>query len=175
MRNFLIASMLVGGTILAYYFFAQNQSIEAPANRIQTPVVASAELKGATEPKKTLPLSASPHDATVEILEPENGAVVTSPIIVKFGIRNMSLAPAGINQDNSGHHHLLIDLDELPNMTLPLPASEQLIHFGGAQTETSIELSPGTHTLQLLLGNYLHIPHNQPVMSEKITITVQAQ
>ena len=74
---------------------------------------------------------------------------------------------------NTGHHHLLIDVDELPNMTLPIPADENHVHFGGGQTETILSLAPGGHTLQLLLGNYLHIPHDPPVVSKKIRITVQ--
>jgi len=118
-------------------------------------------------------ISESPADADVFILEPGDGATVTSPVTVKFGITNMVVAKAGDNVDNSGHHHLLIDLDKLPDMTAPLPATDQIIHFGGAQTETTIELAPGTHTLQLLLGNYLHIPHDKPVMSTKISITVE--
>ena len=85
----------------------------------------------------------------------------------------MQVAAAGTNIENSGHHHLLIDMDELPDLSTPLPATEQLVHFGKGQTETQIELSAGTHTLQLLLGNYLHIPHDAPVISKKITITVQ--
>ena len=112
-------------------------------------------------------------EAAVFIISPGDGSVVSSPLKVEFGIANMTLAPAGDNQPNSGHHHLLIDLDELPNLTASLPATDQIIHFGKAQTETTIELSPGEHTLQLLLGNYLHIPHAEPVISKKITITVE--
>jgi len=111
--------------------------------------------------------------ADVFIMEPGDGSTVSSPLTVKFGITNMTLAKAGDNVDLSGHHHLLIDVDELPSMTAPLPASEKIIHFGGAQTETTVELTPGQHTLQLILGNYLHIPHDTPVMSKKITITVE--
>jgi hypothetical protein len=118
-------------------------------------------------------ISSAPANASVSILEPIDGAVLSSPISIKFGITNMQVAPAGTNVENSGHHHLLIDMDELPDLSLPLPATEQLVHFGKGQTQTQIELSAGTHTLQLLLGNYLHIPHDVPVISEKITITVQ--
>lgn len=118
-------------------------------------------------------ISSAPENAAVFIMEPGDGAVVSSPLTVKFGITNMVVAPAGQDIQNSGHHHLLIDLDTLPDMDQPLPASEQIIHFGGGETETTIELEPGTHTLQLLLGNYLHIPHDQPVLSKKITVTVK--
>jgi len=118
-------------------------------------------------------VSKAPSNAKVYIIEPTNGATVSSPITVKFGIENMVLAKAGDNQENSGHHHLLINLDQLPDMSGPLPATEQIVHFGGAQTETEIELAPGEHTLQLLLGNYLHIPHDKPVLSEKISIMIK--
>ena len=111
--------------------------------------------------------------AEVRILSPENNQVVSSPLTVVFGANNVTISPAGDNQPNSGHHHLLIDIAELPDLSAPLPATEQIIHFGKGQTETVLELTPGTHTLQLLLGNYLHIPHSKPVMSEKITITVK--
>ena len=85
----------------------------------------------------------------------------------------MQVAPAGVEQDAAGHHHLLIDMADLPSMTMPLPASDQLIHFGKGQTETTIDLAKGEHTLQLVLGNHLHIPHDPPVISSKITITVE--
>ena len=118
-------------------------------------------------------VSAAPANAELFIIEPANGAIVSSPVTVKFGLNNMAVVPAGDNTEHSGHHHILIDLNELPDMTLPLPANDNVVHFGAAQTETELELAPGQHTLQLLLGNYLHIPHNPPVISETITITVQ--
>ncbi len=118
-------------------------------------------------------ISKSAEGADVFILEPGDGATVSSPVTVKFGITNMTVAKAGENIEFSGHHHLLINVSELPDMSAPLPATDQIIHFGGAQTETTIELEPGQHTLQLLLGNYLHIPHDTPVVSKKITVTVQ--
>ena len=108
----------------------------------------------------------------VFIISPENGATVTSPVEVVFGIENFTLAKAGDNPPNSGHHHLLIDLEELPELDKPLPANDNVKHFGGAQTSTTVELSAGTHTLQLLLGDYQHIPHAAPLVSEKITIEV---
>jgi len=118
-------------------------------------------------------ISKAAEGADVFILEPGDGSVVNSPVTVKFGVTNMTVTKAGDNQEYSGHHHLLIDQETLPPMNAPLPATDQLIHFGGGQTETTIELSPGKHTLQLLLGNYLHIPHDKPVISKKITITVE--
>lgn len=92
---------------------------------------------------------------------------------VKFGLVGMGIAPAGVDKDNTGHHHLLIDLAELPPLTEPLPATEQIKHFGGGQTETQISLAPGEHSLQLVLGNYTHVPHDNPVVSEPVTITVK--
>ena len=82
------------------------------------------------------------------------------------------MAPAGIKQAHTGHHHLLIDTD-LPPMNLPVPSDANHLHFGGGQTETTIELTPGEHTLQLLLGDFSHIPHDPPLLSERITITVE--
>lgn len=119
-----------------------------------------------------LPRMPAAEDAEVYILSPEDGAEVRSPFTVRFGLRGMGVAPAGVQFDNTGHHHLLIDVDELPPENLPLPTTDQVRHFGLGQTETVLELPPGQHTLQLVLGDHLHIPHQPPVVSEKITITV---
>ena len=112
-------------------------------------------------------------DAQVWFVSPKDQSQVSSPVTIIFGSSNLNIAPAGDNQPNSGHHHLLVDLDKLPALDMPLPASDQVIHFGKGQTEATIELSPGSHSLQLLLGNYAHVPHSRPVMSEKITIVVK--
>ena len=120
------------------------------------------------------PSSLSPPNASVDILEPADGAVVSSPFNVKFGIKNMALVPAGTPQEYSGHHHLLVDVETLPEMSLPIPADSHHLHFGKGQSETTLDLPPGKHSLQLLLGDYLHRPHDKPVMSKKITITVKA-
>ena len=119
-----------------------------------------------------LSVSSAFADTELYFVSPEDGDKVSGEFTVSFGLRGMGVAPAGVEFANTGHHHLLIDVDTLPPMDLPLPKSEQLRHFGGGQTETSLNLSPGEHTLQLLLGNYSHIPHSPPVMSAKITITV---
>lgn len=120
----------------------------------------------------SLPLQAA--DAPqLYIITPANGATVKSPVTVKFGLKGMGVAPAGIEFANTGHHHLLIDLDKLPDLKQPIPADKQHVHFGAGQTETTLELAPGKHTLQLLLGDHLHRPHATPVVSEKITITVK--
>lgn len=112
-------------------------------------------------------------DATVYFISPADGQTLSGEVTVRFGLSGMGVAPAGVDAVNTGHHHLLIDVDELPPLDQPLPASDQVRHFGGGQTEVTLQLPPGEHTLQLVLGNYLHIPHDPPVMSEKITITVE--
>jgi len=84
----------------------------------------------------------------------------------------MGVAPAGIDQLNTGHHHLLIDTSEIPALDMPLPATDTIVHFGKGQTETTVTLVPGEHTLQLVLGDYLHRPHDPPLISEPITVTV---
>ena len=117
--------------------------------------------------------SISADDFGAYIVSPQDGAVVHNPVNVVFGLRNnFGVAPAGVVKDNTGHHHLLIDTD-LPDLSQPIPKGDQHRHFGGGQTEVSLELSPGNHSLQLLLGNFAHIPHSPPIMSERITITVE--
>ena len=118
-------------------------------------------------------VSEAPADANVYFIQPADGAVVSSPVIVKFGLSGMGVAPAGIDKKHTGHHHILINTNEMPDMSMPLPATDKIKHFGGGQTETALELPKGQHTLQLVLGNHLHVPHDKPVMSEKITITVE--
>ncbi len=118
-------------------------------------------------------VSRSPEGADVYFISPVDGQTVGQTFKVKFGLSGMGVAPAGTNKENTGHHHLLIDTDSLPDMSKPLPATAKIKHFGGGQTETELKLSPGKHSLQLLLGNYAHVPHKKPVMSEKITIWVE--
>ena len=114
----------------------------------------------------------APTDAEVYLISPLDGETVTSPVIVKFGLHGMGVAPAGMDKANTGHHHLIIDHD-LPALYKPIPMDSNHKHFGGGQTEASIALSPGKHTLQLIMGDKTHIPHTPPVISEKITITVK--
>lgn len=124
-------------------------------------VPASAELAA--------PPAASPR---TYIISPIDGATVPTTFKVVFGLDGMGVAPAGTQKEGTGHHHLLINVDTLPDMSRPLPATDQIMHFGGGQTETEITLPPGQHTLQLLLGDYAHIPMGEKLMSEKITVTV---
>jgi hypothetical protein len=114
----------------------------------------------------------SPAGAEVYIIAPQDGASVKSPVTIKFGLKGMGVAPAGVAFDNTGHHHLLIDTD-VPALDAPIPADANHVHFGKGQTETSIELKPGKHTLQLLLGDQAHVPHDPAVVSKKITVTVK--
>jgi Domain of unknown function (DUF4399) len=114
----------------------------------------------------------SPAGAEAYIISPKDGAKVHNPVRVQFGLKGMGIAPAGVKFDNTGHHHLLIDTDAPSDMSAPLPASDKIVHFGKGQTETTLTLTPGKHTLQLLLGDQNHVPHNPPVISKKITITV---
>jgi hypothetical protein len=110
--------------------------------------------------------------AGVFIISPADGETVRSPVTVKFGIENFAIAPAGTFESGSGHHHLLVDT-EVPPLDRPIPTDANHLHFGKGQTETELELTPGQHTLQLLLGDGAHIPHTEPLMSERITITVE--
>ena len=110
--------------------------------------------------------------AEVYIISPKDGEEVSSPVEVIFGLQGMGIAPAGINFPNTGHHHLLIDLNQLPDLKSGIPADAQHLHFGKGQTQALIELDPGEHSLQLLLGDWMHVPHETPVVSEKIKILV---
>jgi len=115
----------------------------------------------------------SPAGAEAYIVSPKDGAKVKSPVTVVFGLKGMGIAPAGIKFDNTGHHHLLVDSDVPADLSQPLAANEHSLHFGKGQTETSLTLPPGKHTLQLVLGDSTHTPHDPAVISKKITITVE--
>jgi len=114
----------------------------------------------------------SPIGAKAYIIAPKNGEIVSSPVKVVFGLSGIGVAPAGVLKEKTGHHHLLIDTG-VPDLSTPIPADDKHKHFGGGQTETTIELTSGPHTLQLLLGDSSHVPHNPPVTSEQITIIVK--
>jgi hypothetical protein len=114
----------------------------------------------------------APEGATVYIISPKGGATVKGPVKVQFGLSGAGIAPAGTQIDGTGHHHLLID-DPQVDLTQPLPANDQVKHFGKGQTETTLTLKPGKHTLQLLFADWKHQPFNPSVSSTKITITVK--
>ena len=147
-KPLLAGVLLAAGTLFALQDFAMDQT----ATSHRTP---------------------SPPGAAVTIENLNDGDVVPPVFTVKFGVKGMDVVPAGTQAENSGHHHLLIDVDELPDMNQPLPATEHIRHFGKGQTETELTLPPGKHTLQLLFADYAHVPHSPPVMSRKITITVK--
>jgi len=114
----------------------------------------------------------SPPNAEVFISAPKDGAELSNPIVVRFGIKGMKVAKAGTQAANTGHHHLLIDT-ELPALDQPIPKDVNHMHFGGGQTEATLTLAPGQHTLQLLLGDGSHVPHHPAVVSKIITIIVK--
>ena len=118
-------------------------------------------------------ISESNSNAKVYIVSPIDGATVNSQFKVIFGHTNVDIVPAGVQKKFSGHHHLLIDIEELPDLSRPIPSNENYIHYGKGQTETELNLPKGSHSLQLLLGDYLHTPHSKPLYSKKIHINVK--
>jgi hypothetical protein len=116
----------------------------------------------------------APAGAEVYFIAPANGAKVHSPVTVKFGLKGMGIAPAGVKFDNTGHHHLLIDTD-LSTLSLDtaLPVNDKVVHFGKGQTETTLTLTPGKHTLELVLGDFQHLAFDPVLHSQKITVTVE--
>ncbi len=154
--------LLIGGSILALVACGDRSVTEEKV----------ADVAAAPKPATTLPRTDSIAGASVFFITPADGATVSNPVAIEFGIEGMTVVKAGDNQPASGHHHLLIDT-ELPNLALPIPADAQHIHFGDGSTTTEVTLEPGEHQLQLLLGDHLHIPHNPPVVSDRITITVE--
>ena len=114
----------------------------------------------------------APDNAELYFISPADGATLSNPINVRFGLRNMGVAPAGIKYEDSGHHHLLVDT-AVPALNLSIINDENHRHFGKGQTEVTLDLAPGVHTLQLLLGDFAHIPHDPAVVSGQITITVE--
>ena len=135
---------------------------------LTTAVILGVSAAAVAQLKKT----PSPAGAEVYFIAPKDGETVTSPVTVKFGLKGMGVAPAGIAMENTGHHHLVIDADA-PALDKPVPADATHVHYGKGQTEATVELKPGKHTLMLVLGDELHQPHTPPVMSKKITITVK--
>lgn len=115
---------------------------------------------------------AAPAGAKAYIISPGDGEKVSSPVRVQFGLAGMGIAPAGVEYPDAGHHHLLVNAEQLPAANLPIPADDRHRHFGKGQTEALLELTPGEYTLQLILGDHLHMPHNPPVISEKVHINV---
>ena len=111
-------------------------------------------------------------ESKVYFINLEDGDIVENPVFIQFGLSGKGVAPAGVDKENTGHHHLLIDVKAI-DFYMPIPSSKNHLHFGGGQTETSIELTPGEHELQLLLGDLYHVPHSPPITSKKIKILVK--
>jgi len=120
-----------------------------------------------------LPITKAPAGAEVYIVSPKDGATVGQSVTVVFGLKGMGVAPAGVKKEGTGHHHLLVDVKDLPAAGQPIPLDDNHLHFGKGQTETILKLSPGTHTLQLEMGDENHIPFDPAVVSKKITIHVK--
>jgi hypothetical protein len=118
--------------------------------------------------------TAAPPNAMVYFISLKDGETVKSPFKIQFGLSGMGVAPAGVEKANTGHHHLLIDTTLTPEQTKgPIPADDHHLHFGGGQTETTLTLPPGRHTLQLVLGDWSHVPFNPPIVSPVITVDVK--
>ena len=117
----------------------------------------------------------APKDRVLYFISPIDGASVRGSFDVRFGLKNMGVTHAGDPYPNSGHHHLLIDVDQPLDVKEPIPRDKNHLHFGAGETETRIELPPGDHTLQLVLGDAKHYPFNPPVVSDKISITVLSE
>ena len=144
----------------------------SPANNSSDNNATQAEPAAAAATPAAMPKSPSAEGATVFFVSPADGDTVSSPFAVEFGIGAMEIVRAGDNTPNTGHHHVLIDAG-LPAMDMPIPADENHVHFGDGSSMTELTLEPGEHTLQLLLGDHLHIPHDPPVYSERITVIVE--
>lgn len=131
----------------------------------------AADSVASAPPAPSMPRSPAPADARVFFVAPQDGATVSSPVTFEFGVAGMEVVPAGVDRPGSGHHHLIIDAP--PPFDRPIPSDQRHLHFGDGSQSTEIELPPGEHRLTLLFGDYLHVPHEPPVYSETITITVE--
>ena len=121
----------------------------------------------------SLSYSGNNEEKSIKIEGVENGKTYSSPIKLNFIVKNMRVLKAGVNEKNSGHHHLLINLKDLPDLKLSLPMTKNIIHFGKGQTSTNLELKPGKHTIQLLFADYSHTPHEKPLITDKITFFIK--
>ncbi len=163
--------LIISATFLILAACGQKPTEEPAATEAKTTTETPVAIEAATE-TPAMPRTASAEGASLFFITPADGATVANPVTIEFGIAGMDVAKAGDNQPNSGHHHLLIDTG-LPDLGLPIPADEHHVHFGDGSTSTEITLASGTHTLQMLLGDYQHIPHNPALCSDVITITVE--
>ena len=162
----LFPTLLLSAAVLAAGCAKKEEPAAAPAAE---PAAVQAEPAAAAP---ATPSPEAPAGAKVFFVDLKDGAEVSSPLLVKFGIEGIDIAPAGDETPGTGHHHLIIDA-ELSPPDAPVPANEHYIHFGKGQTETTLTLTPGPHTLQLAFANYLHVPFNPPLASDKITVIVK--
>ncbi|HLF12340.1 MAG TPA: DUF4399 domain-containing protein [Gammaproteobacteria bacterium] len=149
-----------------------QQTAEPPAPTESPTPAAASSVPTAAPSTSGLTRKPAPAGAMAYIIAPTDGAVVSNPVRVVFGLKGIGVVPAGIDRPDAGHHHLLIDAD-LPPLDLPIPADAQHVHFGQGQTETVLTLTPGRHQLRLLLGDHLHVPHEPPIVSVPVTIEVR--
>ena len=140
----------------------------APAAPAAAPPAAAPTPAPAALARKPAPVGAMAY-----VIEPADGARVTSPVRVVFGLKGIGVAPAGVDRNDAGHHHLLVDAAMPADLGVPIANDEQHRHFGAGQTEVELTLAPGRHTLQMLLGDHLHIPHDPPIASSVVTIEVE--
>jgi hypothetical protein len=145
---------------------------EARAAHHETPEHDAHAAAPAAAAGQPIPRTPRPADAKLYIISPKSGETVASPVTIRFGLSGMGVAPAGVATPDTGHHHLVIDAP-LPPMDGPLPKDDKHVHFGGGQTEVTVELAPGEHTIQLVLGDKDHVPHDPPLVSDRISITVR--
>jgi hypothetical protein len=165
-----ILSLALAALVLPVAAAADSVS-DAAKKAAQSDTTANAKAKALA--KIGMDITPSPAGAKVYFVAPANGAEISGPVKVVFGLAPaMGVAPAGVQQKNTGHHHLLID-NPAVDLNQPLPVSDQVKHFGNGQTETAVTLAPGTHKLQLVLGDWKHQPHSPAVTSETITVTVK--
>ena len=159
--------IIIAAALLFALGCSQDKQGQDAASVAPTDTTAQAEA-----PPAGLERTRSAAGARVFFISPADGDMLSNPIRVEFGIEGMDVVKAGVDQPDSGHHHLLINTG-LPDLAMPIPADEQHIHFGDGSTSTEITLPPGEHTLSMLLGDHRHIPHDPPLVSESITITVE--
>jgi len=171
MKRAIVAALLVLSLAACGDKGSSTAMKEAPKPETAMKAPAPAADKTAAE-EKAVQRTPSPAGAKVFFILPADGATVHSPVAVEFGVEGMTIAPAGSDDPNSGHHHVLIDT-KLEDYDAPIPSDEKHKHFGGGQTEAALDLTPGKHTLQLILGDKNHIPHDPPVESEVITVNVE--
>ena len=163
MKNFLTSFRLLLPGLLLIAACGQDSVDSTPVSEEPQAEPETPSLTGRTP---------SADSAQVFFITPSDGDIVASPVQIDFGLDGMELVPAGTHRPNSGHHHIIID-HALPDMNLPVPKDAQRVHFGDGRSKTELELAPGPHTLQLLLADHLHIPHDPPLYSEQISITVE--